>query len=386
MRGKGAAEDFQSIHDGTAKKMAVEYCIGKVDPDVGAKENPITGPKAYVIQAPYTSIEAAIRLLRPGKNTTKGTRTIQKVAEDYNCKPVEGMLSHQLLRNVREGKKQIILISDTEKKEVETHTFKEDKVYSLDILSPQRNPDVNYRLKMKTSRAVLGKINSKRGTMVFELRQLEDEEKGAWTRMLRIHGESKVAFLVFDTLLIFVALAVLLFTSFTWSNRYTETDVIRIFEPALVKCIAILGVFMAVVGVDYIGAFAHKKLATGVDAVLLWPVVLAAIVLDFWEYKTLHSSGLENNSTSSTDLTLTNYAKVTSTPPDNSTTPTLSQISFAISRSSTAITLPISSIFTIIAFPAHISSPSSPPFEQEGAAAKEEAAEGDYATFNMMTT
>ncbi|KAJ3034245.1 hypothetical protein HDV00_005238 [Rhizophlyctis rosea] len=141
-------------------------------------------------------------------------------------------------------------------------------------------------------------------------------------------GRSKVAFLVFDTLeridgshiniklsdktdptklpihqFIFVAIAVLLFTSFTWSNRYTESDVIRIFEPALLICITILGVVMAIVGaLGYIGAFAHKKLAIGVHAVLLWPVVLAAIVLGFWAYKTLHNSGLENNLSDKWDL------------------------------------------------------------------------------------
>ena len=53
---------------------------------------------------------------------------------------------------------------------------------------------------------------------------------------------------------------------------------------------------MAIAGLlGYIGAFAHRKWAIGVHAVLLWPVLLGAIVLGFWGYKTLNNSALERN-------------------------------------------------------------------------------------------
>ena len=104
------------------------------------------------------------------------------------------MLSHQLKRNVLDGSKQIILNpSDAQKKEVETQTFEEGEVYSLDILISsgegkakpletrttiyKRNAEANYSLKMKTSRAVFTEVTQKCGTMAFGLRQLEDEKK-----------------------------------------------------------------------------------------------------------------------------------------------------------------------------------------------------------------
>jgi len=37
------------------------------------------------------------------------TDTIQKVVEEYGCKPVEGMLSHQLQQHKIDGEKAIIL-------------------------------------------------------------------------------------------------------------------------------------------------------------------------------------------------------------------------------------------------------------------------------------
>ena len=37
------------------------------------------------------------------------TDTIQKVVEEYKCKPVEGMLSHQLQQHKIDGEKAIIL-------------------------------------------------------------------------------------------------------------------------------------------------------------------------------------------------------------------------------------------------------------------------------------
>jgi hypothetical protein len=90
------------------------------------QENPVTGRKADVIRAAYTALDAAMRLIKGGVDVCnnlycllafpdiifwqnfKVTDVIQKAAEEYQCKPVEGMLSHQLYRNQFEGKKSII--------------------------------------------------------------------------------------------------------------------------------------------------------------------------------------------------------------------------------------------------------------------------------------
>lgn len=76
---------------------------------VGAsKENKVTGRKADVIQAAYLASELAQRLVKAGNENFTVTDQIQKVAEAFQCKPVEGMLSHELKRNMIDGEKAII--------------------------------------------------------------------------------------------------------------------------------------------------------------------------------------------------------------------------------------------------------------------------------------
>ncbi|KAJ1564315.1 Proliferation-associated protein 2G4 [Nowakowskiella sp. JEL0078] len=173
--------------DGYIGQVATTIVIG------ASKEDPITGRKADVIQAAYLSIEAAIRLLKPGRTNWEITDAVQKVSEDFDCKPVEGMLSHQVLRNKLDGKKQIILSPpDNIRKEADTYEFEEGEAYTLDILvssgdGKARTPETrttvykrteeSYNLKMKTSRAVFKEINTNFGMLAFSLRQLEDENK-----------------------------------------------------------------------------------------------------------------------------------------------------------------------------------------------------------------
>lgn len=67
----------------------------------------MTGVKADVIQAAQTALEATIRMIRPGNKNMEITKTVDKIAAAYDTKPVEGMLSHQQLKNVTDGKKQV---------------------------------------------------------------------------------------------------------------------------------------------------------------------------------------------------------------------------------------------------------------------------------------
>ncbi|KAI8920176.1 hypothetical protein PhCBS80983_g05479 [Powellomyces hirtus] len=174
--------------DGYISQVAHTLVIG------ATKESPVKGRQADVMQAAYLATEAAIRLLRPGNTNTQVSDAVQTIAEDFECKPVEGMLSHQVSRNVLDGKKQIILNpSEGQKKDVEESTFEEGEVYSLDILVSsgegkprtletrttvyKRQPEITYNLKMKTSREVLTKVIKQFGTMAFSLRHFDDEKK-----------------------------------------------------------------------------------------------------------------------------------------------------------------------------------------------------------------
>lgn len=63
------------------------------------------------------------------------TDAVGKVAETYNCKAVEGMLSHQLFRNKIDGEKAIILSPTPQlRKEHKKAVIAENEAYGLDII------------------------------------------------------------------------------------------------------------------------------------------------------------------------------------------------------------------------------------------------------------
>ncbi|KAE9591979.1 putative methionyl aminopeptidase [Lupinus albus] len=68
---------------------------------------------ADVIAAVNTAAEVALRLMRPGKNNKDVTDVIQKVAAAYDCKIVEGVLSHQMKQFVIDGNKVALIITST---------------------------------------------------------------------------------------------------------------------------------------------------------------------------------------------------------------------------------------------------------------------------------
>ena len=55
-----------------------------------------SGRKADAILAAYKSIQAAFRMLRPGVKNTEVTDKIAEICADFDVRPVEGVLSHEL--------------------------------------------------------------------------------------------------------------------------------------------------------------------------------------------------------------------------------------------------------------------------------------------------
>lgn len=161
---------------------------------VGAsKEKKVEGRKADAILAAYYAAEAAVRLLKPEANNFQVTEVIDKISESYKCKPVEGMLSYQLEKDIIDGDKRIIQNpNEAQKKEgCEKCEFKEFEVYALDVLvssgdgkprpsevrtTVYKKKDIIYQLKMKASRAFLNEIEKKFNLMPFTLRICEDEK------------------------------------------------------------------------------------------------------------------------------------------------------------------------------------------------------------------
>lgn len=103
---------------------------------VGASaEKKVTGRKADVILAAYNASQIALRLLKSGKGNYAVTESIQKIAESYKCKPIEGMLSHQLKQFKIDGEKTIIQNpTAAQKKEHEKCEFENYDVYAMDVL------------------------------------------------------------------------------------------------------------------------------------------------------------------------------------------------------------------------------------------------------------
>jgi curved DNA binding protein len=157
------------------------------------KDNKITGKKADAMMAAHLASEAALRLIKPGNETYMITDAVQKIAESFGCKPIEGMLSHQLEQNRIDGEKTIIQNpSEAQRKEHDKFEFELHEVYGVDVLVSTgegqgkekdvkvtvfKKTDETYMLKMKNSREFFSAVTKKHGAMPFTLRSCENETK-----------------------------------------------------------------------------------------------------------------------------------------------------------------------------------------------------------------
>lgn len=155
------------------------------------RDGQVTGRAADVLAAANTAAEVAMRLVRPGKKNKDVTEAIQKVAAAYDCKIVEGVLSHQLKQFVIDGNKVVLSVSNADTK-VDDAEFEENEVYAIDIVTStgegkpklldekqttiyKRAVDKNYHLKMKASRFIFSEISQKFPIMPFTARALEEK-------------------------------------------------------------------------------------------------------------------------------------------------------------------------------------------------------------------
>ncbi|KAL8102149.1 ERBB-3 BINDING PROTEIN 1 [Apium graveolens] len=155
------------------------------------QQGKVTGKAADVLAAANTAAEVALRLVRPGKKNKDVTEAIQKVAAAYDCKVVEGVLSHQLKQFVIDGNKVVLSVGNADTR-VDDAEFEENEVYAIDIVAStgdgkpkmldekqttvyKRAVDQNYSLKMKASRFIFSEISQKFPIMPFTARALEEK-------------------------------------------------------------------------------------------------------------------------------------------------------------------------------------------------------------------
>ncbi|XP_072047554.1 proliferation-associated protein 2G4-like [Amphiura filiformis] len=179
--------DIGAHVDGYIAVLAHTFVIG------ASVENPVTGKKADAVLAANDCAEAALRLVKPGAQNYDVTDAFQKIAEDYKSKPVVGMLSHQLKRNLINGEKSIIQNpTEEQRKDHKRCDFDVHEVYAVDVListgegkaremdartSVYKKTDLNYNLKIKHSRVFYTKVLESYPIMPFTIRSFEDETK-----------------------------------------------------------------------------------------------------------------------------------------------------------------------------------------------------------------
>ncbi|KAK2721064.1 proliferation-associated protein 2G4-like [Artemia franciscana] len=179
--------DFGAHVDGFIAVVAHSLVVG------ASKEKPSTGKKADAILAAHYALEAALRLLKKDNENSEITSAVQKVAESYKCKPIEGMLSHQLKQFKIDGEKTIIQNpNEGQRKEHDKHKFETYEVYAIDVListgegqgremesrtSIFKKTDETYLLKLKASRQFYSDVNAKCGLMPFNLRIFDSEAR-----------------------------------------------------------------------------------------------------------------------------------------------------------------------------------------------------------------
>jgi len=145
--------------------------------------------RADVIMAAWNAAEAALRLVKVGNTNTQVTEAFAKIAEEFKCKPVQGVLSHQLKRHIIDGNR-CIIGCDTIEEKVDEFEFEMNEVYCIDVVMStgegkgketelrstvfKRNVENSYLLKTQKARQFIHEVNSKFPALPFSLRAIDD--------------------------------------------------------------------------------------------------------------------------------------------------------------------------------------------------------------------
>ncbi|EOD17400.1 proliferation-associated protein 2G4 [Emiliania huxleyi CCMP1516] len=190
------SEDKVVLEDGDMVKIDlgvhVDGYVAVVAHTVLVGEQDVSGRKGDVLMAAWTAGEVAQRMLKDGATNNDISQAIAKVAESYQCSPVEGVLSHQMKKHVIDANKKIIN-KITPEQQVPKATITKNDVFAIDVVMStgegkpkqledrttvfKRNVEVRtYSLKMKASRAFFSEVNQRFPTMPFTLRAGNERE------------------------------------------------------------------------------------------------------------------------------------------------------------------------------------------------------------------
>merc|ERR1712051_72274 len=141
--------------------------------------------------AAWNVAEAALRLVQVGNTNTMVTDAIGKIAADFNCKPVQGVLSHQVKKHVIDGSR-VIIGAQPEGEKFEEFEFEMNEVYCMDVVMStgegkpkesdfkstvfKRAVEKSYNLKTQKARQFISEVNRRFPALPFTLRAIEDEQ------------------------------------------------------------------------------------------------------------------------------------------------------------------------------------------------------------------
>lgn len=191
------AEESSVLQDGDLVKIEMGVHIdgfianAATSVVVGAStENKVNGPKADVLLAAYNSIQAALRMIKPGFTNNQVTEVFSKISSDFHVNVLEGILSHEVKQHVIDGNK-VIIGKEIFDQHVEDFTFENNTAFVLDVIIStgegkpkesevrttvyQRALETTYSLKLKSSRAFLSEVNRRFPTLLFSLRSFADQ-------------------------------------------------------------------------------------------------------------------------------------------------------------------------------------------------------------------
>lgn len=179
--------DLGAHIDGYAAMVAHSLVLG------ATPQTPATGRAADVMLAAHNAAEACLRLFKPGADNITASRTVQKIAQAYNCNSVEGMQCHLLRRGAVESEKAVVWNpTDELRKSVDKCEFDVHEVWNVDVLvstgegrpkerdvktTIYRKKDLVYNLKMKASRNFFTELQHKSQSYPINLRSFEDEKR-----------------------------------------------------------------------------------------------------------------------------------------------------------------------------------------------------------------
>jgi len=147
--------------------------------------------RADVIHAAWKASQAALRLVQVGNKNTIVTEAFGKIAKEYGCAPLNGVLSHQMKKHVIDGNRSIISVENPEEN-VDEFEFELNEVYCMDVVMSsgdgkakemdvrhtvyKRQVENSYVLKTQKARQFISEVNRRFPTLPFTLRAIEDEQ------------------------------------------------------------------------------------------------------------------------------------------------------------------------------------------------------------------